>query len=76
MTIIITKNIHMALKDYSTKSNKELVNKLAELTGSHPNSVYRWLRGEVKPFRKNQEIIAKYLNKDINTLFPSTNDND
>lgn len=61
----------MALKDYSNnKNNKQLVADLAKITRTHPTSVYRWLRGVATPPPIKQEIIADYLNKPVEELFP------
>ncbi len=60
----------MALKDYVKWSNKKMVDDLSRLTMTHRVSVYRWLRGQVTPPLIKQEIIAKYLNKKVEELFP------
>lgn len=60
----------MALKDYVKWSNKKMVDDLSRLTMTHRVSVYRWLSGQVTPPPIKQEIIAKYLNKKVEELFP------
>ena len=64
----------MAFKDYmSTLPNQkeETIAKLAEITYSSKTSVYRWMKGEVVPPPLKQQVIAKYLNKTIEELFPA-----
>ena len=43
---------------------------LAEITMSTPQSVYRWVNGDVIPPPIKQKLIADYLGKTMDELFP------
>lgn len=51
---------------------EETIKKLAELTSSSQVSVYRWINGQVIPPLVKQKIIAGYLQKTVEELFPQT----
>lgn len=53
---------------------EETIKKLAELTSSSPVSVYRWINGQIIPPLVKQKIIADFLNKTVEELFPKIND--
>lgn len=48
----------------------ETINKLAEMTCSSVMTVYRWINGTVTPPLLKQKIIAEYLKKDVQELWP------
>lgn len=51
---------------------QETIKKLAELTCSSTTSVYRWISGDIIPPALKQKVIAEYLGKSIEELFPNT----
>ncbi len=51
---------------------QEMINKLAEITSSTTMTVYRWLNGSVNPPLVKKKIIAEYLKKDIEELWPES----
>ena len=52
---------------------QETIKKLAELTYSTPAAVYRWINGENRPSLIKQKVLAEYLGKSIEELFPNNN---
>ena len=48
----------------------EEINKIAELTCSSVTSVYRWISGDAEPPMVKKKIIAEYLGKSVDELFP------
>lgn len=48
----------------------EEINKIAELTCSTVTSVYRWISGDAEPPMVKKKIIAEYLGKSVDELFP------
>lgn len=66
----------MVFKDYIDSLpdvRKEAINKIAELTCSSKMSVYRWLSGDIEPPLLKKKIIAEYIGKTVEELFPNTN---
>lgn len=51
----------------------ETIKELAEITCSSKVSVYRWMSGEVDPPMIKKKIIAKYIGKSVEELFPNIN---
>lgn len=51
----------------------EEIKKIAELTSSTVITVYRWIAGTIDPPLVKKKIIAEYLSKPIEELFPNTN---
>lgn len=51
----------------------EEIKKIAELTSSTEITVYRWIAGTIDPPLVKKKIIAGYLSKPIEELFPNTN---
>lgn len=49
----------------------DTINKIAELTSSSVISVYRWINGTVEPPLVKKKLIADYLHKDVEELWPS-----
>lgn len=49
---------------------QETINKLAELTCSSTMTVYRWINGSIKPPMVKKKIMAEFLNKEIEELWP------
>lgn len=65
----------MVFTDYMKNlpnQQQETIKKLAELTYSTPASVYRWINGESRPPVIKQKVIAEYLEKSVEELFPTT----
>lgn len=63
----------MVFTDYMKSlpnQQQETIKKLAELTYSTPAAVYRWINGENNPPLIKQKVIAEYLNKSVEELFP------
>lgn len=50
----------------------EEIQKIADLTCSSTLSVYRWIAGTADPPLIKKKIIANYLGKNIEELFPNT----
>ena len=50
---------------------QDTVKKLAELTFTSPSTVYRWISGEIVPPMIKKKIIAEYLGKSVEELFPN-----
>lgn len=48
----------------------EEIKKIAELTSSTEVTVYRWIAGMVDPPLVKKKIIAEYLQRTIDELFP------
>lgn len=51
----------------------EEIKKIAELTSSTVITVYRWIAGTIDPPLVKKKIIAEYLGKSIEELFPNIN---
>lgn len=49
----------------------EEIKKISELTCSTPITVYRWISGEINPPMVKKKIIAEYLGKSVEELFPA-----
>lgn len=67
---------NMVFKDYiDSLPNVRLdtINKIAEVTCSSKVTVYRWMAGDVEPPMIKKKIIAEYLGKSVEELFPTTN---
>ena len=65
----------MVFTDYMKSlpnQQQETIKKLAELTYSSPAAVYRWINGENNPPLIKQKVIAEYLGKSVEELFPTT----
>lgn len=66
----------MAFKDYIDSLpdvRKETINKIAELTCSSKMSVYRWMSGDIEPPLLKKKVIAEYIGKTVEELFPNSN---
>lgn len=55
---------------------QETIKKLAEITYSTPAAVYRWINGENTPPLIKQLVIAEYLGKKVEELFPPKSESD
>lgn len=65
----------MVFRDYvDSLPNVRLdtIKKIAELTFSSKMTVYRWLSGEIEPPMIKKKVIAEYLGKSVDELFPTT----
>lgn len=65
----------MVFTDYMKNlpnQQQETIKKLAELTYSTPAAVYRWVNGTNVPPILKKKVIAEYLGKSIEELFPTT----
>lgn len=51
----------------------EEIKKIAELTSSSEISVYRWIAKAIDPPMVKKKIIADYLDKSVEELFPNNN---
>lgn len=63
----------MVFSDYMNglpNKKVEEIQKIAELTCSSTMSVYRWISGSSEPPLIKKKIIASYLGKEIEELFP------
>jgi len=63
----------MVFKDYMNSLPNvkvEEINKIAEITCSSVITVYRWISGKVEPPILKKRIIAEYLHKSVDELFP------
>lgn len=49
---------------------QDTINKLAEITSSSTMTVYRWINGSVNPPMVKKKIIAEFLIKPIEELWP------
>lgn len=49
---------------------QDTIKKLAQLTFTSPSVVYRWISGEIVPPMLKKRIIAEYLGKSVEELFP------
>lgn len=49
---------------------QETINKLAEITSSSTMTVYRWINGSINPPMVKKKIIAEFLIKPIEELWP------
>lgn len=47
------------------------IKKIAELTSSSVTSVYRWMNGDAVPHPLKQKVIAEYIGKSVEELFPT-----
>lgn len=66
---------NMVFKDYiDSLPNVRLdtINKIAEVTCSSKVTVYRWMAGDVEPPMIKKKIIAEYIGKSVEELFPTT----
>lgn len=48
----------------------EEIKKIAELTYSTPVTVYRWISGSLNPPMVKKKIIAEYIGRPVEELFP------
>ena len=46
------------------------IKKITELTCSTPSTVYRWISGALNPPMVKKKIIAEYLGRPVEELFP------
>jgi len=63
----------MVFSDYMNglpNKKVEEIQKIADLTCSSTLSVYRWIAGTSEPPLIKKKLIANYLGKDIDELFP------
>lgn len=51
----------------------DTIKKIAELTCSSTVSVYRWMSGDIEPPLLKKKIIADYIGKSVDELFPKQN---
>lgn len=68
--------IKMVFRDYIKNlpnQQYDTIKKLAEITCSSKVSVYRWMSGEVEPPMIKKKIIAEYIGKSVEELFPKIN---
>lgn len=49
---------------------QDTINKLAEITSSSTMTVYRWMNGSIKPPMVKKKIMAEFLNKKVEVLWP------
>lgn len=66
----------MVFKDYIDSLpdvRMDTINKIAELTYSSKMSVYRWMSGDIEPPLLKKKIIAEYIGKTVEELFPNSN---
>lgn len=64
----------MVFRDYiDSLPNVRLdaINKIAELTCSSKVTVYRWLSGDIEPPMVKKKIVAEYIGKSVEELFPA-----
>lgn len=64
----------MVFSDYMNllkNERQETIAEIAKLTCSTPASVYRWVNGSVVPPILKQRIIADYLKRPIEDLWPA-----
>ncbi len=63
----------MVFKDYvDSLPNVRLdtINKIAEITCSSKVTVYRWLAGDFEPSMLKKKVIADFIGKSVEELFP------
>lgn len=63
----------MVFTDYMKSlpnQQQDTIKKLAQLTFTSPSVVYRWISGEIVPPMLKKRIIAEYLGKSVEELFP------
>lgn len=48
----------------------EEIKKISELTSTSIQTVYRWIAGDIEPPLIKKKIIADYLQRKIEDLFP------
>lgn len=63
----------MVFKDYvDSLPNVRLdtINKIAEITCSSKVTVYRWLAGAIDPPMIKKKVIADFIGKPVEELFP------
>lgn len=53
----------------------DTIKKLAEVTCSTTASVYRWMNGKSEPPMVKKKIIAEYLGKSVEELWPISKGN-
>lgn len=53
----------------------DTINKIAEVTCSSTISVYNWIAGRSEPPVLKKRIIAEYLGKPVEELFPDNDPN-
>ncbi len=64
----------MVFKDYINSLpdvRMETINKIAEITCSSKMSVYRWISGDIEPPLLKKKVIAEFLGKAVEELFPT-----
>lgn len=64
----------MVFKDYVDSLPNvrlETIYKIAELTCTSKATVYRWLSGDVEPPMIKKKIIAEFIGKSVEELFPT-----
>lgn len=64
----------MVFRDYvDSLPNVRLdtIKKIAELTFSSKMTVYRWLAGDIEPPMIKKKVIAEYIGKSVEELFPT-----
>lgn len=64
----------MVFRDYiKSLPNQQFdtIKKIAELTSSSVQSVYRWMNGDIIPHPLKQKAIAEYLGMSVGELFPT-----
>ncbi len=63
----------MVFRDYiksMPNQQQDTIKKLAEITCSTTMSVYRWINGDYDPPMIKKKVIAEYLGKSVEELFP------
>lgn len=63
----------MVFKDYVASLPNvrlETICKIAELTCTSKVTVYRWLSGNIEPPMVKKKIIAEFIGKSVEELFP------
>lgn len=53
----------------------DTIKQIAEITSSSKMSVYRWMKGLVVPPMVKQKIIADFIGKTVEELFPTKSKN-
>lgn len=69
----------MVFRDYiDSLPNVRLdtISKIAEVTCSSKVTVYRWLSGDIEPPMIKKKVIAEYLGKSVEELFPPKDESD
>ena len=54
-----------------TNQQQETIKQLQDITLSKPAAIYHWINGQSKHDPIKQKIIAEYLGKSVEELFPS-----